>query len=143
MKARQGPSEPSTSKIEPQSIQTRLVILTLAFPRLRIVWSASPHATASIFADLKANNPEPDPEQAAAKGTDETVDGSTGENVAAEEVLRSLPGVGTKNYRYVKGKVTSIRDLCEMDLGSIQLLLGVEPGKACYEFLHKGEGQAK
>jgi DNA excision repair protein ERCC-4 len=117
--------------------------LTLAFPRLKIVWSASPHATASIFADLKANNPEPDPEQAAAKGTDETVDEITRDNLVAEEVLRSLPGIGTKNYRYVMGKVGSIRELCEMELASIQLLLGVEPGKACYEFLHAGERQAR
>lgn len=107
------------------------------------MWSASPYATTSIFADLKANNPEPVPEQAAAKGTDEAVDESTGDNVAAEEVLRSLPGIGTKNYRYVMGKVGSVRDLCAMDLASIQLLLGVEPGKACYDFLHKGEGQSK
>jgi DNA excision repair protein ERCC-4 len=39
--------------------------------------------------------------------------------------------------------VGSIRELCEMELASIQLLLGVEPGKACYEFLHAGERQAR
>lgn len=127
------------SKIEPQSIQTRLVILTLAFPRLRIIWSSSPHATAAIFADLKANNSEPEPAKALAKGTDEGSEEGNGENATAEEVLRSLPGIGTKNYRYVMGKVGSIRELCELDLKAIQLLLGVEPGKACYNFLHFGE----
>lgn len=131
-------------RIDPQAIQTRLVILTLAFPRLRIIWSASPYATATIFADLKANHPEPDPLTAVAKGNDDG--GQDGGGVAsanplAEEVLRSLPGVGTKNYRYVMGKVGSLRELCEMDLKAVQVLLGVGPGKACYEFLHKGERQ--
>lgn len=93
----------------------------------------------SIFSDLKANNPEPDPFKAVAKGTEEGGGEDNRENAMAEEVLRSLPGIGTKNYRYVMGRVGSIKELCEMDLKAMQLLLGVEPGKACYNFLHAGE----
>lgn len=142
-KRRKEQPEQSTTRIDPQAIQTRLVILTMAFPRLRIIWSASPYATATIFADLKANHPEPDPLIAVAKGNDDGgQDGETSANPLAEEVLRTLPGVGTKNYRYVMGKVGSLRELCEMDLKAVQVLLGVGPGKACYEFLHKGERQA-
>jgi DNA excision repair protein ERCC-4 len=130
--------ESTTSKIEHQSIQSRLVLLTLAFPRLRIIWSSSPHATALIFADLKSNNFEPDPAKAVTIGTDDGDVVEGGENTAAEDVLRGLPGVGTKNYRYVMGKVGSVRELCELDLAGVQELLGVEPGKKCFEFLHHG-----
>ena len=130
--------ESTTSKIDHQSVQSRLVLLTLAFPRLRIIWSSSPHATALIFADLKSNNFEPDPTTAITIGTEDGDAVESGENAAAEDLLRSLPGVGTKNYRYVMGKVGSVRELCELDLAGIQELLGVEPGKKCFEFLHHG-----
>ena len=38
------------------------------FPRLRIIWSRSLHATASIFAALKANQDDPDAAAAALIG---------------------------------------------------------------------------
>ena len=34
-------------------LSSKLVLLTLAFPRLAIIWSSSPHATVEIFEDLK------------------------------------------------------------------------------------------
>lgn len=42
------------------SIISKLSLLALHFPRLRIVWSRSLRATAEIFASLKANQDEPD-----------------------------------------------------------------------------------
>ncbi|KAH9299438.1 hypothetical protein KI387_031120, partial [Taxus chinensis] len=46
--------------ISPFSIISKLSLLVLHFPRLRLVWSRSLHATAEIFASLKANQDEPD-----------------------------------------------------------------------------------
>lgn len=46
--------------VTPNSIISKLSLLVLHFPRLRIVWSRSLHATAEIFASLKANQDEPD-----------------------------------------------------------------------------------
>lgn len=43
------------------SIQSKIALLTLSFPRVRIIWSSSPYASAQIFNDLKLDNPEPDP----------------------------------------------------------------------------------
>lgn len=54
----------------PKSAQHLLVLLTLTFPRLKIIWSSSPYQTAEIFADLKKNNPEPDPLRAVQIGLD-------------------------------------------------------------------------
>ena len=52
------------------SLGSRLALLALHFPRLRMIWSRSLHATADIFRALKANQDEPDPVTAAAIGAD-------------------------------------------------------------------------
>ncbi|KZT00071.1 uncharacterized protein LAESUDRAFT_764940 [Laetiporus sulphureus 93-53] len=132
-----GPSENDTSLAA--SIQSKLVLLTLTFPRVRIIWSSSPYATAEIFRDLKANSPEPDPAKAVTVGAEEDPDAGAGVNAVAEELLRTLPGITAKNVKHVMSKVESVRALCELSLPQVQEILGVEPGKACWEFIHRGE----
>lgn len=46
--------------VTPTNIISKLSLLVLHFPRLRIIWSRSLHATAEIFFSLKANQDEPD-----------------------------------------------------------------------------------
>lgn len=36
-------------------ISSKLVLLTITFPRLKIIWSSNPIATVEIFQDLKVN----------------------------------------------------------------------------------------
>ncbi|OSD00090.1 hypothetical protein PYCCODRAFT_1371782 [Trametes coccinea BRFM310] len=122
-----------------QSIQSKLVLLTLTFPRVRILWSSSPYATAEIFNDLKMNVAQPDPAKAVLVGAEEDPDAGAGVNAAAEELLRSLPGITAKNVKHVMSRVRSVRELCELSLAEVQDILGVEPGKACYDFIHRGE----
>lgn len=124
-----------------KSVQSKLVLLTLTFPRVRIIWSSSPYATAEIFNDLKLHNNEPDLSKAVAVGAEDDADVGAGVNLAAEELLRSLPGVTAKNARYVMGKVSSIDELCALNMEQIQDILGVEPGRACWEFIHRGDKQ--
>ncbi|TFY75345.1 hypothetical protein EWM64_g8667 [Hericium alpestre] len=132
-----GRDEPSA----PPSIQQKLVLLTLTFPRVRIIWSSSPYATAEIFKDLKANAHEPDYKTAVGIGAEEDPEAGAGVNMAAEELLRSFPGITAKNVKYVMSRVNSVRALCELSLAEVQDILGNEPGKTCYEFLHWGEDQ--
>jgi DNA excision repair protein ERCC-4 len=78
-------------------LHSKLVLLTLTFPRLRIIWSSSPYATADIYADLKQNRDEPDAAKAAALGAD-AADAAAGEaeaviNQTPQDLLRSLPGI--------------------------------------------------
>ena len=54
--------------VQQHSLISKLCLLTLHFPRLRIIWSRSLHATADIFRSLKTNQEEPDPVTAAAVG---------------------------------------------------------------------------
>ncbi|KIJ60516.1 hypothetical protein HYDPIDRAFT_177372 [Hydnomerulius pinastri MD-312] len=132
-------SGPSESERGPPSIQSKLVLLTLHFPRVRIIWSSSPYATTDIFNDLKANNFEPDPTRAIAIGAEEDPEAGAGVNAAAEELLRCLPGITAKNVKYVTGKVGSVRQLCELSREEVQGILGVEPGNLCWDFMHRGE----
>ena len=127
----------------PPTIQQKLVLLTLSFPRVRIIWSSSPYATADIFNDLKSNQFEPDYKAAVAIGAEEDPDAGAGVNSAAEEVLRTIPGITAKNAKYVMSRVPSIRALCELSLREVQDILGSEPGKLCWEFVHWGERAKK
>jgi len=121
------------------TLQEKIAMLTLAFPRLRIIWSSSPHATAEIFNDLKSNSPEPDPERAVLLGTEGNFEVDGGANAAAEDLLRSLPGITDKNAKHVMSKVPSIKAFCQLDLAQVQEIVGVGPGKSCYEFMHRGD----
>ncbi|TFY68418.1 hypothetical protein EVJ58_g1023 [Rhodofomes roseus] len=132
---------PNSTNSASASIQAKLVLLTLTFPRLRIIWSSSPYATADIFRDLKANSPEPDPTKAIVVGAEEDPDAGAGVNAVAEELVQSLPGITAKNVKHVMSKVESVLELCELSLVQMQELLGAEPGKACWDFIHSGERQ--
>lgn len=121
------------------SIQSKLVLLTLTFPRLRIIWSSSPYATADIYRDLKSSSPEPDPSKAIEVGAEEDPDAGAGINAVAEELLQSLPGITASNVKHVMSKTGSVLELCQMSLTHMQEIIGAEPGKACWNFIHMGE----
>ncbi len=57
-------------RVVPQgtTLGSKLVLLTLHFPRLRLLWSRSLHATADLFRALKEGRDEPDALAAAAIG---------------------------------------------------------------------------
>ena len=120
------------------AIQSKLVLLTLAFPRIRIIWSSSPYQTADIFKDLKANFLEPDPAQALRMGAADAED-DVSQNQLPEDLLRGIPGITAKNVKHVMSKVRSVRELCELELPRVQAILNNEPGKLCWDFLHRGD----
>lgn len=68
----------------------------LHFPRLRIVWSRSLHATADIFAALKSNQDEPDLDRAMRVGVP-TEDGLIEGDIRFEIVTTLLSGVALKS----------------------------------------------
>ncbi|KAK4699648.1 DNA excision repair protein ERCC-4, partial [Phenoliferia sp. Uapishka_3] len=141
-------NERSTGKNEPPStevdLRSKIVLLTITFPKLRIIWSSSPYQTVDIFRELKENRDEPDVAKAVSVGIDEAAGGATAEGsgeaglaFAPQELLRCLPGITTTNYRYVMGKVENIEALCELPLEGVQELIGAEKGKTLYRFLHQ------
>ncbi|WAQ81081.1 hypothetical protein PtA15_1A419 [Puccinia triticina] len=100
----------NTAAPSDSDLQAKLVLLTLTFKKLRLIWSSSPSATADIFRDLKLTHPEPDAETASLIGMDDISVGEKGkldlmainrnqqnQNFgicsSAHEVLKVLPGM--------------------------------------------------
>ncbi|WWC68974.1 uncharacterized protein I206_102910 [Kwoniella pini CBS 10737] len=120
-------------------LQSKLVLLTLHFPRLKIIWSSSPHESVRILSDLKLNNDEPDEMVATLKGSTEGGEDSfrsSIENVGSVEMLRAIPGISGRNLKLVLSKIESIRDLVRMSKRQMKELLGDENGEKCWKFVN-------
>lgn len=120
-------------------LQAKLALLALHFPRLRIIWSSSPHESVKILSDLKLNHDEPDEETAMLKGSGDGGDTLKPhvENAGAVEMLRAIPGISAHNYRHVMASVDSIRELIELDQEQLIRILGEDNGARAYAFMHR------
>lgn len=136
----------STSEISddvtPHNIISKLSLLVLHFPRLRILWSRSLHATAEIFASLKMNQDEPDEAKATRVGVP-SEEGIVEDDVRAEnyntsavEFLRRLPGVTDSNYRAIMDGCSSLADLALLPVERLaELMGGQKSAKTLRDFL--------
>jgi DNA excision repair protein ERCC-4 len=120
-------------------LQSKLVLLALHFPRLRLIWSSSPHESVRILSDLKLNHDEPDEIAAILKGSsggdNDTLRPSI-ENELAVAMLRSIPGVSGNQIRYILAKVESIKSFVELEKEEMIKILGEENGKKAWNFVH-------
>jgi DNA excision repair protein ERCC-4 len=148
--------------IDPQNICSKLALLALAFPQLRILWSRDARHTVDLFAALKAGQPEPDANAAMAMGVAadasglgaqavaagaQAVAGSSGELgalssndavLAAEEMLQRLPGITVHNYRRVLAECGSLSELFRMTEAQLTPLLGNAPdAKRLHKFVNQ------
>lgn len=116
-------------------LQSKIVLLTLAFPKLRIIWSSSPYETAEIFERLKAQEDEPDPIAAVRAGLDGDVDPQAEEqmfNAVPQEMLGAVPGVTQKNIMNLVLQTENIREVANMTVEELGPLVGKEAaGKIC------------
>ncbi|XP_005177411.2 DNA repair endonuclease XPF [Musca domestica] len=119
-------------------IMQKLQLLTLHFPKLRLIWSPSPYATAQLFEELKLGKPEPDPKHAAALGADDT--GAYDDlkfNANIYDFLLKLPGVNTKNVHKLMRHGGCLKELLKKSQVEIsQLLDSEENGKLLWDILH-------
>lgn len=121
--------------IQPGHIMSRLVLLCLHHPRLRLVWSRSLHATADLFRQLKANYDEPDPTVAGNVGLEGN---QPAINTTAIDMLRKLPGVNDSNFRGLCKEAGSLAGLANLSLARLSTIMGSEvSGKRLYDFLHQ------
>lgn len=129
--------------VTPTSIISKLSLLALHFPRLRIIWSRSLHATAEIFASLKANQDEPDEMKAVRVGVP-SEDGIVENDVRAEnyntsavEFLRRLPGVTDSNYRAIMDGCKSLAELTLLPVEKLaELMGGQKAARTLRDFLY-------
>ncbi|KAL0081166.1 hypothetical protein J3Q64DRAFT_1850905 [Phycomyces blakesleeanus] len=121
-------------------ITSKLVLLTITFPKLKIIWSPSQHETSLIFADLKKSQEQPDADIAASIGTNGARDEDRMYNITPEEMLRSMPGITSANYSIIMNAVNNLEDLCKVKEPELQKLIGKEPAKKLYRFIHQKAG---
>uniref|UniRef100_A0A3P8TNY0 DNA repair endonuclease XPF n=1 Tax=Amphiprion percula TaxID=161767 RepID=A0A3P8TNY0_AMPPE len=95
-------------EISSNDVSSKLTLLTLHFPRLRILWCPSPHATSELFLELKQGQPEPD--------------ASAAQAVTAEALIKNAD---------------SLADLAKLSQNKLAEILGnANNAKLLYEFLH-------
>ncbi|KAK9530667.1 hypothetical protein VZT92_012155 [Zoarces viviparus] len=126
-------------EISSTDVSSKLTLLTLHFPRLRILWCPSPHATAELFLELKRGRSEPDAAAAQAITAESDMVAESAElyNPGPYDFLLKMPGVNIKNYRALVKNADNLADLCKLSQDKLAELLGnANNAKSLYEFLH-------
>lgn len=125
-------------EISSNDVISKLALLTLHFPRLRLLWCPSPHATAEVFEELKRNRPQPDATAALAITADsETLPERDKYNPGPQDFLLKMPGINSKNCQAVMNHVESIAELITFSQEKLAELLGnAASAKQLYEFIH-------
>ncbi|XP_037007106.2 DNA repair endonuclease XPF [Artibeus jamaicensis] len=125
-------------EISSNDVSSKLTLLTLHFPRLRILWCCSPHATAELFEELKQNKPQPDAATAMAVTADsETLPESEKYNPGPQDFLLKMPGVNAKNCRSLMSHVKNIAELASLPQDKLAGILGnAANAKQLYDFIH-------
>lgn len=125
--------------ISSNDISSKLTLLTLHFPRLRILWCPSPHVTADLFLELKQGRPQPDATaaQAITAESDTVTESASLYNPGPYDFLLKMPGVSTKNYRSLIKNADSLADLVRLSQERLIEILGnTQNAKLLYDFLH-------
>jgi DNA excision repair protein ERCC-4 len=122
-------------------IMQKLQLLTIHFPKLRLVWSPSPYATAQLFQEIKQNKAQPDPTVALQTGSDDQsqeLDAITEKyNANVHDFLMKLPGINLKNIDAVMRHGKNLKELLKMDEKQLCELLGnSKDAKAFWNIFH-------
>jgi DNA excision repair protein ERCC-4 len=133
--------------IRTDSICTKMALLAMHFPKLRLLWSRSPYETLKLFKTLKANHEEVDVDKAVGIGSNESIDalldmkddneGEVDINEAARDMLLRLPGINLHNARKIMKECDSIAELAVMPRERMKTLLGPLSGQRLFTFFNQ------
>ncbi|KAI1103671.1 DNA repair protein [Jackrogersella minutella] len=122
----------------PSDLQSKIVLLTLAFPRLRVIWSSSPYQTAEIFEGLKTQQDEPDPVAAVRAGLDKDMKAEDQAfNLEPHEMLGVVPGVTPKNLKNLTLETDNVREVANMSQAELEPFIGKEAAKQVHWFFNR------
>ena len=131
----------TTSSLKPDNpsdVQSKLALLTLAFPRLKIIWSSSPYQTAEIFDELKKQQEEPDPVKAVQVGLVAGEDPSDQSfNQTPQDMLRAVPGMTEKNLSRITLEVENLTEVSNLGEDELDVLIGKEAGRQVHRFFNR------
>ncbi|KAF2223583.1 DNA repair protein-like protein RAD1 [Elsinoe ampelina] len=118
-------------------LHTKIVQLTIAFPRLKIIWSSSPYQTAEIFDELKKLQEEPDPVKAVSIGLNQNGEDEEGGKTFAQapmDMLRMVPGVTPKNLGKLVLEMESVVEVANAGEEELGVLIGREAARPMRRF---------
>ena len=127
-----------SAEISPTSVHSKLCLLLMHFPRLRLLWSRRSVHTISLFEELKQGQLQPDAKFAASLGAPAAYEASTQVfNMTPQDILRQLPGVHPHNYRRLMNKVDNLQMLSTKTLEQLTEIIGESNAKLLHTFLHR------
>jgi len=118
-----------------QDTTSKIALLTLHFPSVRLIWSKGPDFTACIFDRLKQNEVEPKIDEAVAVGTDKDSQANPDSEVP-REILLQIPGLTVHNVRPIINNVQNLLELSRMAKEEIAELIGSSAAAKVHAFLH-------
>ncbi|CAF0719433.1 unnamed protein product [Adineta steineri] len=132
----------SSSEFSAHDITSKLALLTMHFPKLKILWCPSPHASAELFEDLKRDREEPDSKNAMlVTAESELLDEDERYNSVVQDLLIRMPGVTFKNYKLIMNKVENLRELSQLKEDELVTIMGnSKQASLLYNFIHKQKG---
>lgn len=124
------------------AVTSKLQLLTLHFPKLKLVWSQSPHASAQLFEELKSGRDQPNAEKAATIGVDENTEDSQlmfqKYNPHIQDFIAKLPGVNSKNLCAILNKGKSLDHLIKLTEDELAEIVGNKSdAQMLYNSIHK------
>ncbi|KAJ8962983.1 hypothetical protein NQ317_013788 [Molorchus minor] len=127
------------------NVQQKLLLLTIHFPKLKIIWSPSPYASAQLFEELKAGKDEPNIEYAAAVGAEQDLDIiETKYNSNAYDFVQKLPGITSKNIDSFLRKTGTMDQAVRKTEDELKEILGnTADAKILYSILHEHHKNAE
>ncbi|XP_034826985.1 DNA repair endonuclease XPF isoform X1 [Maniola hyperantus] len=128
-----------STDISGADIQQKLQLLTIHFPRLKLVWSPSPYATAELFYELKQGKNNPNVEEALALSGDSTADDMNYEryNILIHDFVQKLPGVTSKNFTRLMNRGISLDHLITLTEEQLaELIENKNEAETLYSILH-------
>ena len=114
----------------------RLCLLLVHFPKLFLLWSSSPAATAEQFEDLQRDQADPDVEKAKECGVESGSKLDTATNQTPCDMLLTIPGISFHNYAHVMNKVKNLKELSLMSEEECVALLSGENGRKVFHYFN-------
>ncbi|XP_013183116.1 DNA repair endonuclease XPF [Amyelois transitella] len=128
-----------SSDMSGADVQQKLQLLTIHFPRLKLVWSPSPYATAELFYELKQNRKNPNIAEALALSGDHTAEDMHYEryNISVHDFVQKLPGVTSKNITRIMNRGVSLDHLITLSKEEIaKITENKNEADTLYSILH-------
>ncbi|CAG9863066.1 unnamed protein product [Phyllotreta striolata] len=120
-------------------VQQKLLVLTMHFPKLKIIWSPNPYASAQLFEELKMGKEDPNIEFAASLGGEQDLDiVQSNYNSNIYDFVQKLPGITSKNIDLFLRKGVSLEEVVKKSEEELKEIVGNSTdAKTLYSIIHE------